>query len=79
MSYTAFVDDETHDERRQRWQEEKLSRQQQSDISIKIDNDLYISIIKTLYPKYNINDIHFLDGNKYNLKKQNILIKLTAI
>jgi len=79
MSYTAFVDDETHEERRARWDDEKLSRRQQSDISIKIDNDLYNSIVLSLYPKYNINDIHFLDGNKYNLKKENILIKLTAI
>jgi len=78
MSYTAFVDDETHEERRARWDDEKLSRQQ-SDISIKIDNDLYNSIVLSLYPKYNINDICFLDGNKYNLKKSNILIKLTAI
>lgn len=75
MSYTAFVDDESHDERRDRRRE----NQKNNDISINIDNDSYISIIKSLYPKYNIEDIHFVDGNKYNLKKDNILIKLIAI
>lgn len=79
MSYTAFVDDETHAERRERWQEEKLSRQQKNEISISIDNDSYISIIKSLYSNYNVEDIHFLDGNKLNLQRSNILIKLTAI
>lgn len=72
--YHSYIDDESHDERRLRREEQK-----NNDICIKIDNDSYISIIKSLYSNYNVEDIHFVDGDKYNLRKNNILIKLTAI
>lgn len=71
--YHSYIDDESHEERRERRQ------QKNNDICINIDNDLYNTIVLSLYPKYKIQDIHFVDGNKYNLKRENILIKLTAI
>ena len=74
MSYTAFVDDESHEERRQRRKEQ----QENKNISIIVDSNLYNTILKSLY-NYNVEDIHFIDGNKFNLKKENILIKITAL
>lgn len=64
----VFVDDEDHEERRERW-----TRIKHENI-IEIDADVYNKIVKCLY-KLDINDIRFIDGNKFNLKADNILVK----
>ena len=65
-----IVDDEDHEERRERWARIKIENK------IEIDADVYNKIVKCLY-KLDINDIRFIDGNKYNLKADNILVKYT--
>lgn len=65
-----IVDDEDHDERRVRWAKVKKV----DNDKIEIDVDVYNKILKCLY-KLDINDIRFIDGNKFNLKADNILVK----
>ena len=67
-----IVDDEDHDERRVRWAKVKKV----DNDKIEIDVDVYNKILKCLY-KLDINDIRFIDGNKFNLKADNILVKYT--
>ena len=67
-----IVDDEDHDERRVRWAKVKKV----DNDKIEIDADVYNKIVKCLY-KLDINDIRFIDGNKFNLKADNILVKYT--
>ena len=67
-----IVDDEDHDERRVRWAKVKKV----DNDKIEIDVDVYNKIVKCLY-KLDINDIRFIDGNKFNLKADNILVKYT--
>ena len=64
----VFVDEEDHDERRVRWAKLKTEN------TIEIDVGVYNKIVKCLY-KLDINDIRFIDGNKFNLKADNILVK----
>jgi uncharacterized protein (UPF0218 family) len=78
------VDDETHEERRQRRQQEahkEEAHKEEADRAhrtLKVSEELYETILKMLY-KYEKNDLIFIDGNSQNIERENIGVKLSSL